>query len=304
MNNKCPICKSNEIFFQIKYNSNNSLFTNINIYTCKTCNSSFAYPMPSSNDLKKYYEKQDETSIGPDEAGLINKSFAYMLAKTRIKYIIQYTNFSKIYKPNILEIGPGYGHLAELIIQDYEINNYSVVEYDKNCFDKLNKIGTEVFEDIKNINKNNRYNLIIISHVLEHISDPISFLLNLKNNYLKENSYIFIDIPCEDWKYKAFVDPHLIFLNISSLTYISKLIDMNIIKIDYFGEKIHYINDNLDNFYLRQYKKVILLLNIILNIFQSNRGNYNLIQYTLKKIFKADLLSNEKSRWIRLILKN
>ena len=65
--------------------------------------------------------------------------------------------------------------MAELIIQDYEINNYSVVEYDKNCFDKLNKIGTEVFEDIKNINKNNRYNLIIISHVLEHISDPISF---------------------------------------------------------------------------------------------------------------------------------
>ena len=95
-------------------------------------------------------------------------------------------------------------------MKSYDITDYSVVEYDKKCFKRLKKIGTNVFDDLNKIKKNNKYNLIIISHVLEHIANPISFLLKLKNNYLNENSFIFIDVPCEDWKYKTYVDPDLI----------------------------------------------------------------------------------------------
>ena len=133
--------------------------------------------------------------------------------------------------------------------------------------------------------------------------DPVSFLLTLKNNYLKHNSIIFIDIPCDDWLYKVNIDPHLIFFNKSSLKYISNHIKMNIIRVDYIGEKINNINDNEDNFYLRQYKKIILLIYIIFNLFKKKDNNYSLVEYTLKKIFKADQVINEKARWIRLILK-
>ena len=78
----------------------------------------------------------------------------------------------------------------------------------------------------------------------------------------------------------------------------------NLIKISYFGENINSINDYQTNFYLRQYKKIILIFQILLNILKKDKGNYNSIQYSLKTMFKADKESNSKSRWIRLILKN
>ena len=189
-------------------------------------------------------------------------------------------------------------------MKSYDITDYSVVEYDKKCFKRLKKIGTNVFDDLNKIKKNNKYNLIIISHVLEHIANPISFLLKLKDNYLNENSFIFIDVPCEDWKYKTYVDPHLIFFNKYSFSYINKIIKTNLIKISYFGENINSINDYQTNFYLRQYKKIILIFQILLNILKKDKGNYNSIQYSLKTMFKADKESNSKSRWIRLVLKN
>ncbi len=300
----CSVCKSNKIIFKINYNSNSKLFFNTKIYNCKICSSSFAYPVPAQDNLKRYYETQSETSIGQENAGLLNKSFAYMLAKTRARFIENNTNLKKIKSLKILEVGPGYGHLAEIIMKSFSITDYSVVEYDKKCFKKLKKIGTNVFDDINKIKKNNKYNLIIISHVLEHIADPISFLLKLKNNFLKGNSFIFIDVPCEDWKYKTYVDPHLIFLNKYSFIYINNIIKTDLIKISYFGENINTINDNETNFYLRQYKKIILIFQILLNIFKKDKGNYNSIQYSLKTIFKADEESNSKSRWIRLVLKN
>ena len=73
----CSVCKSNKIFFKINYNSNSKLFFNTKIYNCKICSSSFAYPVPAQDNLKRYYETQSETSIGQENAGLLNKSFAY-----------------------------------------------------------------------------------------------------------------------------------------------------------------------------------------------------------------------------------
>ena len=63
-----------------------------------------------------------------------------------------------------------------------------------------------VFDRISAIPCDNKYDLIIISHVLEHVPNPRSFIDSIIP-FLANNSIIFIEVPCLDFLYSLHMIP-------------------------------------------------------------------------------------------------
>ena len=115
MNSICPLCKNkNSSTHVLKYLYKDPIFKNKNIYLCAKCNVYYVWPIPNSLQLESYYKNTLETSIGAKKASFLNQSFATMLAKVRVDYINKIVLEKTIKKKiNVLEIGPGYGHLSK-----------------------------------------------------------------------------------------------------------------------------------------------------------------------------------------------
>jgi 2-polyprenyl-3-methyl-5-hydroxy-6-metoxy-1,4-benzoquinol methylase len=95
---------------------------------------------------------------------------------------------------NLLELGPAMGHMTKFLVNDFK--NVSVVEGSKELLDLI--------PDYNNIEKHHSYfeefetdkkfDTIIMSHVLEHIENPIK-ILKLISPWLSENGVIIISVP-------------------------------------------------------------------------------------------------------------
>jgi 2-polyprenyl-3-methyl-5-hydroxy-6-metoxy-1,4-benzoquinol methylase len=93
-----------------------------------------------------------------------------------------------------LELGPATGYMSKLLYPCFE--QLVVVEGSKTLidqipnYDNIEKINC-LFE---NFNPNCKFNTIIINHVLEHIFDPISLLVNVYN-WLENEGVCIIGVP-------------------------------------------------------------------------------------------------------------
>ena len=96
----------------------------------------------------------------------------------------------------ILEIGPG--RFPHYNFDKQKISNkyYFYETYSKNIsyLKKKNK-DFLFFKSIKGI-PNLFFDRIICSHVLEHVEDPVKFILRLKS-FLKKDGHIYFTLPCD-----------------------------------------------------------------------------------------------------------
>lgn len=126
-----------------------------------------------------------------------NSSYGEGINEQVIKYSVNV--FHKHYNGgSILELGPAEGHATkELINIIHKDEIYSIVEGSSLFCEALRlkfpqiHIHNQLFETFYPISK---YDNIIISQVLEHVSDPIQ-LLRLTSSWLKPNGIIFANVP-------------------------------------------------------------------------------------------------------------
>ena len=298
---KCNLCKSTEFKTISNYKYSDKIFKNLKLYLCKNCEVYFSYPLIKDEKLNIYYNNTPNTSIGEPNSGRTNLAFAHMLAKKRTLYILNNSTLPKDKKIKILEIGPGYGHLSSSIKSEFIIENYSAIESDLKCHHTLNKLDINIYKDLNEIPKNSKYDLIVLSHILEHVQDPTNFFKNL-NIYLNDKGIIFVDIPCEDWRYKSIFEPHLFFYNKKSLYGLFNILNLKILSIDYFGDEIKNIKNDNPFFFKKLFKRLFKYIQYIYySIYLFNFGS-PVLEFIANKNFKADKNNINKSRWIRLIV--
>ena len=98
---------------------------------------------------------------------------------------------------NLLELGPWKGDITELLAQYFD--NISCVEAsDVAAAEVTKKLGDKVtmhvgmFEDIKLPAK---YDNIVMTHVLEHIDDPVKVLKKINDEWLSDTGRFFLVVP-------------------------------------------------------------------------------------------------------------
>jgi SAM-dependent methyltransferase len=79
--------------------------------------------------------------------------------------------------------------------------------------------------------------LVVISHVLEHMSNPIEFLKNATQN-LHKGGVLFIEVPCRDWEHKPIDEPHLLFFDKSPMQHLLKHLGFEDLQMSYHGQEI------------------------------------------------------------------
>ena len=218
---KCILCE-NSLFKKEKYFFGFSINSKY-IYICNKCNlGKIKY---DKNLIKNFYALSDSKIV--DYNFSLNKVKSESPVHIYLEAGKKYTNIN-----NVLDIGSGNGHFLFSVQQnqiDYlgiEPSTQKVENSKKIGVNKVLNVGLEEFLDNNNLNQ--KFDLIFLNQVFEHLEDPLLKLKKLKN-LLSKNGIIIIVVPnCNKNYYQCRADdhaPHLTFWNESSLKLMANKMD-------------------------------------------------------------------------------
>lgn len=253
---RCICCNSDKIS-----TARNSSFFELPVKKCESCNYHFLDYDGKKFDIKKYYNEtywpvfrniysQKNLSGKVDTVYLIKKLPNFLqkiIEKTGVKKSLAFSQYnylkSDIDGKKLLEIGSGEGYLLEM----FEKHGYDVFGIEPSK-DNLKIIKSKLqtgtcetgfVEDISKINK--QYDVIVMSHVLEHVVNCRQVLKDVKS-LLKNNGVFFIEVPnCqhkETLEHSIFTQPHLHHFTKSNLELLLKDLNFKIIRADVFSANV------------------------------------------------------------------
>ena len=176
------------------------------------------------------------------------------------------------------------------------------------CKNILNERGYKNYDDLNTIDK--KFDLIIATHVLEHVTN-INDLLKKFKNILNQEGYIFFEVPnCpkEYWENRIYDGAHLLFYTKKSIERIAKLHSLELVNFSYsahsFEDDYTYQRDDHENAYKTSFKYSRVIKKILPKSIVSILRNYKQGRES-REINKLDWFINNtgKNAYMRGILK-
>jgi len=249
--------------------------------------------MLDEKELDEYNKKY--WSIAQSNSELSRNRYI-LLAKSRAEYLSEKLNNLNNYE--ILDVGAGHGYIIDALKNKFPNSITFAVEIDTQMHDTLAKKTEQVFSSWKDIT-NTKFNLIIISHVLEHIVNPVEFLLELKS-LVKKDGFIFIEVPNNDDFHKKSLESHLTVFNKNAIERLVKEIGMEIVELVIIGQKLTSLRPSLQYRVFEKIfpKKLFQKYRVFHNRFLSFRRR----RKTMSEILELQKQGNNR-RWIRIIIR-
>lgn len=240
----CPLCETNNWYKVKKYHHENqtnkslennytnhpSSFINIrqqilfdvwfpsqkkvvltSIY-CKTCGFMCYSPRPNKDDLQAKYKYLSERG----NIGILSNPTPRALRLDRQRELFINKMIAKHHNvefQKVLDVGGGDGRFLRPFLE--ERCSCYVVDFNPTPYPKVQRIGST----LDDIPSETFFDILICSHVLEHVSDPGEFLRQLCS-ILSDNGVVYIEVPLEIWQgIPINRDPvtHINFFTVSSL---------------------------------------------------------------------------------------
>jgi 2-polyprenyl-3-methyl-5-hydroxy-6-metoxy-1,4-benzoquinol methylase len=222
------------------------------------------------NEFYKNYFRKIYQSISPIKLFNFQKN-------NRSYDIFRFTNCGQ--KPkNVLDVGCGTGALLTSFLK----NNCEVLGLDFNnkYLSVAKSKGINVRKgSIEQIKSNEKFDLIILSHVLEHLLNPSVFLKKIKN-ILSDNGILYIEVPsleailkgAYDYDLKKYLhNTHVCHYSLGSLELLCKKSGLKLIKNNDFIQSC-WVKSSEDIFINEEDKKKNKTNNrILLNKIEKNR---------------------------------
>jgi 2-polyprenyl-3-methyl-5-hydroxy-6-metoxy-1,4-benzoquinol methylase len=241
MNNvNCLICKENQNVkfldeYKLEIQEDIKYFKDVKIYRCESCDFSFVDPIPNEEDLNYFYEHTYRSLNRPPywltenyddlkKQYLEDKNLNYLL------YLTTLIDISKIEK--VYDFGAGYGDLGFALKKKFPQLKFFCSENDKHCIKILEERDYTNIENIEDIN--DKFDLIITLHSLEHMSDTSIFSKFKK--MLNPDGYIFFEVPNCPKEYfdgRPYDSPHLSFYTKQSINKIAMLYKFKILNFSF-----------------------------------------------------------------------
>ena len=239
----CILCKSKNIECVQKINSDliidlyrNELNVDVTIelkgnsfiyaFKCKDCKLLFFNPMTAGSE--DFYEN-------------LQKLDSLYYSELRPEFIEALKHINA--EDKVLEIGSGSAFFAQKVNKD----NYVGLEYNQEAIDKAEKKGIKLLKNsIEDFSKNNSelFDVVCSFHVLEHVTNPYSFIEHSLKK-LKKGGKFICAVPCSNSLLTSNINHvlnmpphHITRWNIETFDFICSNFNLN---------KIHFYNDEVLN---------------------------------------------------------
>lgn len=194
---KCILCNKLGGYSVVKNKTRNSCHQ---IVRCNSCGLQQLFPTPTVNEDIEYYDKNPhDKEVTPSfDIEDVYRKFEYQ-NKYRVNYLINDIKIDKNWK--ILDYGCGYGFLMEMLIDDgYDVegveiseDRLKVIKQRQGNLDRVRKFNLLNDEKIPD-ELIEKYDCVMLFHVIEHITSPVDFLKKVKK-LIKKDGFIFMEMP-------------------------------------------------------------------------------------------------------------
>ncbi len=240
INITCPVCANTEVdrhsvLFEIK-EDNNEIYE---IRKCSNCRSIFTYFNHPVN-IEIYYDEKDYT-LRDTQRTIFYKiqEYQYSVVLKEIKKLLILRRLS------LLDFGCGKGLFLQFA-KKFGFEGKGIESSKPRANYAKTHFGLEVNTDYYSKGKafENKFSLITLFHVLEHITLPISTLENLVKDNLDEEGLLVIEVPnMESWQSKwsgkrwlhLDVPRHITHFTPQSLSLAIKQSGCTVLKEEYFS---------------------------------------------------------------------
>jgi len=205
------------------------------LFRCRDCGLVQAKPLPGAEELADYYATTYRTGgrHGAEAATIRDfpkdNLFYYHRGQSIAALLdphLKSRNFSDA--PRVLDIGAGFGHLLHAFGERFPRAARTALELSESCFPHLETLGIRVIrEPIESwlTESAERFDVILLSHVLEHLRQPVEVLQRLRSR-LSPNGLLFVEVPNipadplnryldHAWA-PRFDEPHLTFFSLAT----------------------------------------------------------------------------------------
>lgn len=224
---------------------------------------------PSSDELNDFYANQlyqePEKHTSSYKINYCDEELEYIENKSKKIYEI----VKNIQNKNLLDIGCGEGYVSRFFldlgyqIKSIDFSEFAVKNHNPSVLPYFKK--GDVFKNLDDIIKNEeKYGLIILNNVIEHVLDPIDILMKIKK-LMYEDSIIVVTAPNdfsnlqEELLEKKYIDvmtwiappAHLSYFTLNSLKNLIQHCNLNVydyyveypIDFDLFVENTNYVKN-------------------------------------------------------------
>ncbi|MCE9619627.1 MAG: class I SAM-dependent methyltransferase [Planctomycetes bacterium] len=237
MSDSCPVCGSANTELQGDYRGVHPAFLGLKRARCLDCEMVFATPMPGEQALEQFNASYFSSAHGGKPHSPVSTAFFAGIARLRAAHLDRYVSKSSKPVSRVLELGPGPGFFARDWMEKHPATQYLAVETDSSCHASLKKIGVHILESASAPGVGKPVDLVVMSHVLEHVSDPVAFLSESTRN-LRSGGVLFIEVPCRDWEHKSLDEPHLLFFDKAPMKHLLGKLSFTDIQTSYHGQEI------------------------------------------------------------------
>jgi len=231
-NIKCSICDSicDSLDFKFKNSvtsDNRFIKKDISYSYCNNCDYIFV-DYDKRIDLEKFYQKEYNFLLDSDEVEPEIDGVKYS------EYLVTFfAEYIKHENKNFLDIGAGKGNLIETFYKKFKNLNFFAIE-PSSAYIKLNekKYIKEKYHGFFNndVFKNTKFDYITLVEVLEHVSNPKTFLLSICE-IMNEESLMLIEVPnFKNHKSDLLTIDHLSLFTESNLIYLFNKCGLEVVK--------------------------------------------------------------------------
>jgi len=186
----CPICDGTEFQLHLSCIDHTASQEKFLLKKCLKCNFVFTDPRPDETTINYYYKSEKYISHTGGTQNLIDKIYLKarkLTLRWKKKLVTKYSSPNKI-----LDIGCGTGEFLQTM-QDHgwTISGVEPTDHPRESAEK--KTGTALFKSLAEIH-NEKFNVITLWHVLEHLPDPNEALKRI-HNLLEISGTVFIAVP-------------------------------------------------------------------------------------------------------------
>ena len=233
----CPVCESIDVEVRGSYRGTHATFNGLHRAHCSSCGMVFAAPMPDGKALDEYNASFFANVHGGQPLNPHATAFFSGIARLRLAHLDRYLGKHNIDASSLMELGPGPGFFARSLLVKHPATTYLAIETDTSCHASLREVGVHLVEASAMAEKSTSVDLVVMSHVLEHVSNPIKFLKDATRN-LRKGGAIFIEVPCRDWEHKPIDEPHLLFFDKGPMQQLLSTLGFGNIEVSYHGQEI------------------------------------------------------------------